>query len=265
MKISLVGVANCRDLGGIATPYGTIAHNRLLRSGELSNAKQTDVDTLLCHKLQRIVDLRTAEEIQRNPDVAIDGVLPICLPILPKTTFGITFENSTGEAIAQRLEIGLERMRQKGETPLLHMQDLYQRFVQTEFCQHAYGSFLKLLANSPVEGATLWHCTAGKDRVGTCTALLLWCLGCTEEQIFDDYLETNRSCSQNHASVLKKVEPFVHGEKFQLVQTLLKVDKTYLQKFFQTIHAQFGSVAKFVEACGVSQQDIENLRKNYLC
>ena len=41
-------------------------------------------------------------------------------------------------------------------------------------------------------GAVLYHCTAGKDRTGTFSALLLTMLGVPRNVVMDDYLLTNQ-------------------------------------------------------------------------
>lgn len=47
------------------------------------------------------------------------------------------------------------------------------------------------------EGAVLWHCSMGKDRVGVGTALLLYALGVPMETIMEDYLRTNRCLEED--------------------------------------------------------------------
>ncbi len=37
----------------------------------------------------------------------------------------------------------------------------------------------------------LWHCSAGKDRVGVGTALLLCALGVPKKTIYEDFMKTN--------------------------------------------------------------------------
>ena len=48
MKITLEKVTNARDLGGLKSPYGTVKFNKLLRSGHLSVATQSDIEKLTC-------------------------------------------------------------------------------------------------------------------------------------------------------------------------------------------------------------------------
>ena len=264
MKIDLQGVCNARDLGGITTPYGVIRRQRLIRSGALNEATAQDVTTLQRHNLQRIIDLRTSAEIDGSPDVQIPNVITENISVLPATTFGISYNSLDGQTIATKLQAGIQRMADRNETPTEHMRLLYARFVTTEYCRHKYGEFIKLLANCPTQGSTLWHCSAGKDRVGTSTALLLHCLGASNEQIMTDYLLTNEQSYASNVSILAKVQPFVTQDTLQLVKQMLTVDESFLQTFWTEITNQYGNVDKFLTGCGVTQQDIAKLRQNYL-
>ena len=265
MNIILEKVANTRDLGGIQSAFGVVKHNKLIRSGHLAVATAADVDTLVTkHNLRRIVDLRTSAEIQNNPDVSIDGVQWVNVSIIAATTFGISYEKLDGAGIAKKLDEGIARMIARGETPSEHMRILYKNFVADEFSHRGYGQFLKLLANEPIDGATLWHCSAGKDRVGTCTALLLHCLGVSREEIMRDYLLTNEMNKAHSESILNKVRPFVSDEIYALEKTMITVDESYLNSFWDEIELRFGTVDAFITHCGVTADDIAKLRKNYL-
>ena len=265
MLIKLEKVTNTRDLGGIKSKYGTVRFNKLLRSGHLGVATQADCEILTRqHSLKRIVDLRTATEIANNPDAIIDGVEWVNVSIIAATTFGITYEKSDGPTIAKMIDAGMARMIARGETPSDHMRILYKNFVMNDYSHRGYGKFLKLLANEPIDGATLWHCSAGKDRVGTCTALLLHCLGVSREDIMRDYLLTNEMNKAHSESILNKVRPYVTDEVYELEKTMVLVDESYLNSFWEEIEKRFGSVDAFIAHCGVTDADIEKLRKNYM-
>lgn len=60
-----------------------------------------------------------------------------------------------------------------------------------------------MIANAEGEGATLFHCTAGKDRTGFGAFLLLHVLAVAPTTIKEDYLATNRYL----APMLKKNLP----------------------------------------------------------
>lgn len=264
MIIALEKASNARDLGGIVTPYGVVQNNRLLRSAHLSIITEADKQTLLSHNLQRIIDLRTPQEIANHPDAEIDGVQSINISILHATTFGISYEKLDGQEIAVKLQAGIDKMIARGETPIDHMRILYRLFVNHRYSRNGYGEFLRTLANQPVDGATLWHCTGGKDRCGTCAALLLHCLGADNDAIMHDYLLTNTQTLDHAQSMLEKVRPFVSQDRLELVKSMLLVEASYLESFWAEIKDKYGSVNEFIAQCGVTQDDIAKLRKNYL-
>ena len=265
MQIKLDKITNARDLGGIKSEYGVVKYNKLLRSGHLGVATGADCDVLTTkHALRRIIDLRTDTEIANNPDVNIDGVDRVHISIIAATTFGITYEKSDGATIAKMIDAGIARMIARGETPIDHMRILYKNFVLNDYSHHGYGQFLKLLANEPIEGATLWHCSAGKDRVGTCTALLLHCLGVSKDDIMRDYLLTNEMNKAHSESILNKVRPYVTDEVYELEKSMSLVDESYLNSFWNEIEKRFGTVDAFIAHCGVTDEDIAKLRNNYL-
>ena len=264
MTINLEQVANARDLGGISTAYGTVQPNRLIRSGHLSIVTNSDITALKARRLRRIIDLRTPTELSNHPDGFIEGVQTLNVSIMSATTFGISYETLDGPQIAVKLQAGVDRMIARGETPIEHMRILYRQFAKDTHSRKGYGEFLKILADDPVDGATLWHCTGGKDRCGTCTALLLHCLGASRETITDDYLETNVQVNEHAQSILAKVRPYVAEERMALVKSMLLVEQSYLDSFWSEIEGEFGSVDNFLTYCGVTQNDIDKLRANYL-
>lgn len=264
MKIDLPNVTNARSLTGMKTKYGVIAPNRLIRSGVMNRLTDEDIAILAKHNLKRVIDLRCDIEIENAPDVQMEGVQHVHIPIIPSVTFGISFESLDGPALATRLQIGFDRMQAKGEDYPTHIRAVYSRYINEEFCRNGYGKFLKLMANNPVDGATLWHCTMGKDRCGTCALLLEYCLGVDMDTIVDDYLESNKQTRENTNSLLNKARPYVTPDKMELIETMLTVQPYYLEEYFGEMQRKFNGIDGFIKACGVTDEDIAKLRKNYL-
>lgn len=264
MKLNLLKVTNARTLCGLKTKYGVIKKDVFIRTGEHSLLCEQDAKILREHNLKRIIDLRTSKEMENNPDIKIDGVEYVNISIIRATTFGISYERLDGKTIAEMLEAGFVRMQNRNETYSEHMEILYRNFVRDEHCRSKYGEFLRLLAERPACGSTLWHCSMGKDRVGTCTALLLYCLGASMQDIYDDYMLTNTLTRQNTESNLYKVAPYVSPDKLEIVQDMLMVKQEYLQSFFDEINCKYKTVENFLLDCGVTEQHINKLRKNYL-
>ena len=67
----------------------------------------------------------------------------------------------------------------------------YESLVHDEYSIKQYARFLDVLLHQN-EGAVLWHCSAGKDRVGVGTALLLCALGVPKKTIYEDFMKNRR-------------------------------------------------------------------------
>lgn len=186
-RISFEGIDNCRELGGILCAVGKhIKSGLLLRSANLFSASARDAEVLTgIYHLNTVIDLRTDTERQRKPDPVLNGVETICLPIFDEATGGITREDED-----------LSRF------VLPDMAALYRTMVTDEACREAFAQVLTLIFRHDYEkGSILWHCTAGKDRCGLTSALVLAALGASEEAIREDYLITNET-SEREAEML---------------------------------------------------------------
>ncbi len=59
---------------------------------------------------------------------------------------------------------------------------------------------------SSAKGGVLYFCNAGKDRTGVVSALLLSCLGCDRETIFEDYLRSGDNLREQLLAFAKQDE-----------------------------------------------------------
>ena len=96
-KITFTGIINARDLGGLTTREGkTIRKGLLLRTANLSQATETDLDKLRQdYRLSTVIDLRTAVERKEKPDRIPEDVEVRIDPIFDEATAGITREGDT--------------------------------------------------------------------------------------------------------------------------------------------------------------------------
>lgn len=185
-QIPLKGVYNCRDLGGMPAADGRrIRKRRLMRSAELEDATAEDMRQLThMHHLEYVIDLRADYEVESDPDPLplMRGVEYVNLPALSDDAIGFT---------------GLRHLKQDMKTltrfmkdPYELVQELYPKCVLGEYGIKAYSKLLDDLLNAQ-QGATLWHCTQGKDRTGIAAMLVEYVLGVPADYIRRDYLATN--------------------------------------------------------------------------
>jgi protein-tyrosine phosphatase len=122
------------------------------------------------------------------------------------------------------------------------------------------------LLNLP-RGAFLVHCSAGKDRTGVASALILHALGVSRASVMGDYMLTNQVIDYDGyvlPRLVARYEPDVLPDK-ELVMALAGVHETYLQSAYAAIDAQFEDVEGYLqEALGLHADARAELRARYL-
>ena len=256
-RIPLQSLPNTRDLGALATKDGRhILPRRLLRSGNLYHMSLQDQDTLLDeYHLSTVVDFRTRMEVLEKPDTVLEGVEYHEISIVDEETLGITRSGN------------LLEMLLKFDQPIDEfMQKQYVSFVRDDFSVKQYARFLDVILQQE-EGAVLWHCSMGKDRVGVGTALLLYALGVPMETIMEDYLRTNRCLEEDQQHMIRLLETkmIVDNEVMDKIKALYRVKEEYLEAVFDAIRQDYGSEEMFLKrALYMTPKAVDSLRKKYL-
>ncbi|MDO4357542.1 MAG: tyrosine-protein phosphatase [Clostridia bacterium] len=262
-KLPLAGLPNTRDLGGFPTGSGLhIAPNKLIRSGMLFPATPEALARLVDeYRLRAIVDFRTEAEQRERPDPALPGVTHISNPILESLTAGITHE----EAGLTPLQNLTRSIHMSGMTATQFMSGLYRSMIRDEFSQRQYARFFDILSEER-DGATLWHCTVGKDRVGVGTAMLLLALGASVEDAVDDYLATQLYYQDVIERDAAEVERALNDpDAADTVRALNGVCAEYITTAFEEMRAECGTVEGYLESrIGLTASKTARLRALYL-
>ena len=259
MKILLNHTSNTRSLSDLVNKNGKkIKENRLIRSDALNKINTADQLTLVKEvQLKRVIDLRCDNEASNNPDVVIDQVEYIHNPVLPNARVGITKKGNDEEDFNDFVEA---IYKNGAESSVQFMTKVYQELVTSDFSNQAYKRFLEILS-TPVEGATLWHCSAGKDRAGFATILILYVLDFSMDVIIEDYLNTNSFYQY-------KIEQSVqrYGEAYrEVLTTIFGVNRAYIDALLKSIDEKYGSFEAYVtNALGIDAKKKEELQQLYL-
>lgn len=264
MRIEFEGLLNARDLGGLIGYGGKkIKTGRVIRSDNLSPATESDAKKLQDYGLKTIIDFRTEDEIASAPDRVISGTTWLKNPILKSLTTGITREKpKKAQSLA---EILVSFSCDLGKGGVSWLASLYIPLVSDEFCLNGYRNFLRILKDNK-EGAVLYHCSAGKDRVGVGTLIFLSALGVSREDIIKDYLLTNES----YAKVIKDAKALgeqmgVSQEIIDTIEPLSGVDISYITAALDTIDNVHGGMDNFLKnQLELDDTFIAELRENYL-
>lgn len=257
-KIILNGTKNTRTLSNLINKDGlSIKDNLLIRSDALNKIDEEDVN-ILCkkYKLKRIFDLRTDAEIYGKPDVVMDGVKYIHNPILGSDKIGIS---KKGEK--EDFDAFVNILQKNGvESSKNYMMRTYKTLVELDFACNGYSKFLHELLND-VSGASLWHCSAGKDRAGFATILVLYLLDFDLDVIIEDYLATNLFYMENVNKLCVKF-----GEEYRpVLESLFGVEKTYFDILIETCNSLYGGFDNYIkDVLKFSEEDKVKLKSIYL-
>ncbi len=254
---------NFRDLGGYETTDGRwVRWNRIYRSNDLSTLTRSDLEDLGHLGVRLVCDLRSESERLAKPDreVEVDaqtrsagarGTEWLNLPVVQK---GVD------------PSLMREKIRTGGITALGVrglMRQAYRDFVTEHSGEWAV--MLRRIAK-PESLPTVLHCTAGKDRTGFASALILLSLGVSEETVFEDYLLTNQYREAFHRRVLRWVPLYsLFRTDPEDLLPLLEARPEYLRVSLDTIDELYGSLDAYLEqALGVTPARRAALRANLL-
>ncbi len=256
--LPLSGTDNFRDIGGYETADGrAVRWGRLYRSDDLASLSSRDVRYLASLRIRLVCDFRSTNEQARAPNTSLAADASDASP----TTENLDIETPGVDPDALRGRI----LRGDVTGPELEqtMLDAYRAFV-TDF-QAEWRAMFSRMAD-PSSFPTVVHCTAGKDRTGFASAMLLSALGVPEDIVFDDYLASN-VYRADAIRFLKRVIPIAslfRTDPDDLLP-LLDVRRPYLEASFDTIREHYGSVDRYLEeALGVTDEMRAELHANLL-
>ncbi|MFI9624158.1 tyrosine-protein phosphatase [Streptomyces sp. NPDC052042] len=184
-SLAIASARNFRDIGGYRTADGRWVRSGLVyRSGKLNSLTDEEQQRLVSQRVTLDVDLRNAIERHDAPDRLPAGV-KYQVADVASLSHGIRFHDSAlmtlAEAIAAGLFSGSSDLGQSIGYPFM------VNFVGADYAFH---DLLTAVATND-SGATVFHCSAGKDRTGWGTAVLLTLLGVPRETVEADFLASN--------------------------------------------------------------------------
>jgi len=249
------GIANFRDLGGYRSEDGrSVRWGRLYRSGHHALATPTDLATVAGLGLANVIDFRSGfekeEEPDRRPDNAGYEVLEI--PILDEGNQALARD------LAARIETGDLADFDPDQLMIQANRDFASRFSPQ------YSEFMQAVLATAGE-PMLWHCTAGKDRAGFASALVLRTLGVPETVIIEDYLLSRDPAIAARSRELFLIRLFKGEAAAHKVRTLLGAEQHWLQAAFEQIRQDWDDFDTYRrQALGISDADVTRLKNTLL-
>jgi protein-tyrosine phosphatase len=239
--LGLASDPNLRDIGGYRTADGQWVRMGVVYRSQALSLSPADLAVVNTLGITADYDLRTTAEIAESPDVVPAGA---------------TYTNLNVMA-----DISLEPTLTSAAAAGSYMEEIEQQFVTNPTAEAAFGILLTDIANS--NGAVLYHCTAGKDRTGWATAVLLTLLGVPQATVMQDYLLSNTYYFDSPAVQAELKE--MPAAEATVYAPLLEVQASYLQAGFAQVTASYGSIYGYaVHGLDLSPQTIAKLRHKLL-
>jgi protein-tyrosine phosphatase len=240
--VPLEGGSNFRDLGGHRTADGrTVRRGHVYRSAHLGGLTDADRSSLGRLGVKTIVDLRGRNEAAETPHL-IDG--------LACRVVGAHIEPQLGEKIRDAVADGTA-------SPFLVMgflTDHYREYPRR--CAPGFRTLFATLSDGQ-HRPLVFHCTAGKDRTGFASALLLSLLGVHWDDVMEDYLRTNDLWT-GHIGRYPELDIDTRA-------AIVEARQPYLEAAFAVVRDDYGSAEMFAEkALGLDAAARERLRADLL-
>ncbi len=238
--VPLQGATNFRDLGGYPG-HGSrpLRWRKLFRSDHLAGLTDADHAVLAGLGLARTIDFRG--EVERAAtSYRLPGVVQHSLVIEPSVVQRMQDLVAAGRELSAAVAIEL-------------MKDLYRGMVNDHSHRFAEMFDLLLQADTP----SVLHCTAGKDRTGVGSALILLALGVPRELVLQDYLLTNQF--YRHPPVPASETPA------EALAVLWRVQQGFLDAALHAVDTEQGGVDAYLrQRIGLSSAALETLATRYL-
>ncbi|MBD7957379.1 tyrosine-protein phosphatase [Microbacterium sp. Sa4CUA7] len=183
--LSVDGLANARDLGGMERKNGSLTPAGVfVRAEVLDRLDESGWAALRDHGVRTVIDLRRPEEAT---SAVPDDMLLMCVDLDgDEREFWAPFEADG-----------------RWGTPLYYAAHLQQ-------LPHQLAQVIEAISSAP-KGAVLFHCGAGWDRTGLVAALLLKAIGASEDAAVADYLVSFANADAMAA---------LHGRSFEVEERL---------------------------------------------
>lgn len=263
--LPLAGGSNFRDMGGYETEDGrTVKRGILFRSGAMVSLTEDDMAYLNRFDFQTVVDLRSADELELYPN---RWVANTDVTYVNEDYSMLTFMGD----MMQQLQSGADGM----DVIQDQMGMMYQGFPTMLKPQLTALFDAMLQTQTPL----VVNCSAGQDRTGVATAMVLSALGVPRQTILDDYLlSTQYRVPANERGDVDLAEAAKTNAFAQIMLSYNSEEGAdepnplygddgvpFLTFTLDAIEAQYGSVLNFLEAeLGVDDAEIAQLRAQYL-
>jgi protein-tyrosine phosphatase len=239
-RLDVDGCNNFRDLGGYPAADGMqLRWRRLFRADGLHHLTHAGVSTFRdTLAIDHIIDLRSSAELE------LDGRGPLAVTDARFHHLPL-FDGGSAERDFER-------------PPDWTLADLY--FGMLQFAEGPIARVVETIARA--DGPAVYHCTAGKDRTGVVSAVILGALGVPDEILIADYAATKESLEAI-------IERLMQSDGYQGMFENLPPDTLHAEPetmigLLERVRGEYGSMQGYLEKAGAQPQTLDRLAARLL-
>ena len=221
-KSLLETTMNTRDLGGHqCINECTTKFNQIFRSDKQNYPNDRDLTFLKKNGITTIIDLREAASIKASPNAF-------------EKKEGFTYYNfpiEEGSQVPESVEAVPGSYMDIAAAPVL--KEVFTTMAETET-------------------GVMFNCSAGKDRSGVVTAIILMLCGVKDEEIVEDYMLTKEYNKERFKMAA------IHHPNLDL--NIIIPRESYIMDFMKLFREKYGTVEEYFRSIGVSDEIREKLK-----
>jgi len=246
--VDLDGPSNFRDLGGLPVAGGGSTRSGLVyRADRLCTLSDADLRRLEKIGIRHVFDLRSETEAADFPDRLPAGACYVRLSMTSDRT-------PQARTVYERIVDG--EIESYGEAEMVAG---YLRMLQN------FGpSWARIVRQVGRGEPTVVHCTAGKDRTGVASMLLLDLAGVAADHIVADYaLSSERRPSLHHDQTeARSLVPVLedYGLDPAGFAPLWEARPAVMAATLEGLHDRWGGAAGYLAAAGMEDSELEAVR-----
>lgn len=262
--LALEGTYNTRDLGGYTGADGKkVKEKKLFRSDDLHTLTESDQELLQSLQVSTIIDYRNKDEREKRPNQTVLGA----------TTYVLNPDDDVAALASADLKNDQRKIDHLIEKEKAGKLDLQKDFLKESMLgyvmagkgQSVYREVLQIHA-SPSTDVILQHCRGGKDRTGYGSALVLFALGVSEEEITQDYLLTAEYNKERNAKRMNQYKKYTDNENvLKFLSRAMETRPIVLESAISQMKKMAGTPIEYIQqVLGLSKEEISAIRKKYL-
>ncbi len=244
IRLPLEGTSNTRDIGGyVAENNKFFKWKKILRSDCMSKITENDKGYLINkYKLKKIIDLRSPAEIS------------IVENALAKDERVQYINISLADEIDPNKPLNLENLHDN------FLRDFYINILENK--QSNVKDVIKEIIDLEDDSSVLFHCTAGKDRTGVISMLLLGICGVERQDISTNYMQTATNLKYNNHFVESNKRLIKKYDKKQgenLIKKIIGSNEEYIEDTYDRLIEKYGTFKDYFLHIGITKDEIDKL------